>query len=193
MNNFLPLFLGSDVTKKMTHEELNEIILHAVPNAWVKQSYLQGWYFEMKTYKETCAMLDWMEIDEQVCKVVTPYKTPTRADAKRGGDVSKYKGGESASPTNPKKGRASKRKTKNAGRPSDAPTGAKKTCMLNGPGHSSEECKVLNIYSKKYAAQRPHQNKEARSGGKRKHGKSIEFDDNTQKFNVMENNDDPIP
>ena len=57
MNNFLQLFPGLDVTKKMTHEELNRILLHAVPNEWGKQSYIKGWDSEMKTYKETCAML----------------------------------------------------------------------------------------------------------------------------------------
>ena len=66
INNFLPIFLGSDVTKDMTHEELNDIILHAVPNSWVKKSYLQGWDFEMKTYKETCTLFEIMEISEQV-------------------------------------------------------------------------------------------------------------------------------
>ena len=32
-NNFLTLFPGSDATKKITPEELNEIILYVVPNA----------------------------------------------------------------------------------------------------------------------------------------------------------------
>ena len=47
--NFLPLFPGLDVSKKITHEELNEIILHTVLNARGKQSYLHGWDFEVKT------------------------------------------------------------------------------------------------------------------------------------------------
>ena len=79
MNNLLLLFPGSEVSKKMTQENLNKIILHAVPNAWEKQSYLQEWDFEVKTYKETCAMLKRMEISEQVYGGVTPYKTPTTA------------------------------------------------------------------------------------------------------------------
>ena len=161
INNFLPIFLGSDVTKDMTHEELNDIILHAVPNSWVKKSYLQGWDFEMKTYKETCATFEQLEIAEKFYGGGKPSQTPTRAYAKDGGHVSKLKGGEDALPTNPKKGRSGKRKTKNAGHPSDALTGDKKTCMLHGPGHSSEQCKVINIYSKKYAAQQTHKNKVA--------------------------------
>ena len=64
--HLLPLFPGSDSTKNMNAKELNDILLHAVPNVWAKQSYFQGWYFEMKTYKETCAMFEQMENDEQV-------------------------------------------------------------------------------------------------------------------------------
>ena len=42
MNNFLPLFPGSDASNKMEIEELNDILLHAVPNAPAKKSHLQG-------------------------------------------------------------------------------------------------------------------------------------------------------
>ena len=49
INKFLPVFPGSDTTKKIPAEELNEIFLHAVSNSWAKQSYLQEWYFEIKT------------------------------------------------------------------------------------------------------------------------------------------------
>ena len=45
MNNFLPLSPVSDLTKKIPSEELNEILIHAVPNRWSKQSYIQGWVF----------------------------------------------------------------------------------------------------------------------------------------------------
>ena len=64
INNFLPLFPGSDASKKMEMEELNEILIHAVPNGWAKQSYLQGWDFELKTYRETCTMFKRMEVAE---------------------------------------------------------------------------------------------------------------------------------
>ena len=76
MNNFLPLFIGSDDLKKMKIKELNEILLHTVTNAWEKQSCLQGWDFELKTYRETCAMFERMEVSEQVYEEGTPYKTP---------------------------------------------------------------------------------------------------------------------
>ena len=38
IKNLLPLFPGSDESEKMTPEELNEILLHAVPKRWAKKS-----------------------------------------------------------------------------------------------------------------------------------------------------------
>ena len=38
MNNFLMLFPGSEASKKMEMEELNEILLDAVTKAFTKQS-----------------------------------------------------------------------------------------------------------------------------------------------------------
>ena len=101
--------------------------------------------------------------------------------------------GNEREPTNSKKGRAVKRETKSAGHLSDVTTGAHNKCLLYGPGHSSEECKVINIYSENYAVQRPHKSTKARFDGKPKRGKDVEFDENTQESNVMENDDIPIP
>ena len=42
LNNYIPLFPGSSAAKMITPEDLNEILLHAVPNGWAKQAYLQG-------------------------------------------------------------------------------------------------------------------------------------------------------
>ena len=112
MNHFLPMFPGSDASKKMEMEELNKILLHEVPNAWAKQSYLQGWCFELKTYRETFAMFKHMKVAEQVYEGVTPSKTPTMVESNSDGHINKRKGGEATSPTNPKKGRVGKRKTK---------------------------------------------------------------------------------
>ena len=97
-------------------------------------------------------MLERMEVAEEVYKGGTPSKIPTREEANRCGHVRKLKGGKSAFPTNPKKIRANKYKKQNSGHPIDAPTRAKKTCVLRAPGHSSAECKVLKVYSEKCAA-----------------------------------------
>ena len=128
-----------------------------------------------------------MEVSKKVYEGGTPSKISARSEVNRDGHVRKRNIGEASSSNNPEKVCAGKRKTKNVGHPSDAPIGAKTTCLLHGPRHSSEEYKVLKFYSEKYAAQRPHKPTEARSGGKPKRGKAVEFDDNTQEVNTMEN------
>ena len=88
-------------------------------------------------------MSDCMEVAEQVYEGGKPSKIPAGGKSNRDSHAGKQKGGEYASPTNTKNGRAGKRKTNNVGHPSDVLTRAKKTCLLHGPRHSSEECKVL--------------------------------------------------
>ena len=92
----------------------------------------------------------------------------------------------------PKKGHSGKRKTKHEVHSSDRPTGAK-ICFVHGPGHSTEDCKVLKEFSKNYAAQRTHKEKEAWSGGNKKRTKTVKFDSQTQEFNTMVYRDAPIP
>ena len=58
LNNYPPLFPGSSANKKMALEELDEILLHAVPNGCAKQAYIQGWDFEMMSYKATCELFE---------------------------------------------------------------------------------------------------------------------------------------
>ena len=120
-------------------EELNNILLHAVTIAWANKSYLQGWYFELNTYKETCTMFERMEVAEQLYEGGTPSKIPTWSEANLDIHVRKQKGEESSWPTNLKKCRAGKRKTKNAGHMSDAPTVAEKhsCCMAKNTPQKS--------------------------------------------------------
>ena len=42
LNNHPSLFPRSSASKKMPPEELNDILLQAVADGWVKQAYLQG-------------------------------------------------------------------------------------------------------------------------------------------------------
>ena len=42
INNVLPLFPGTETSKKIPPEDLNKILLHTVPNARANQSYLKG-------------------------------------------------------------------------------------------------------------------------------------------------------
>ena len=71
-----------------------------------------------------------------------PSKTTIREDTNCAILFSKRKGGEYASPTNPYKGCYCKCKTNHAGHLRDRTTGDK-TCFVNGPGHSTKECKLL--------------------------------------------------
>ena len=41
LNNYLPLFPGSNASKNMKGEELDRILLHTTPNSWAKHAYLQ--------------------------------------------------------------------------------------------------------------------------------------------------------
>ena len=66
-----------------------------------------------------------MKIYEHVYRVGTPDKTTTRVYANHAIHGRKLKGGEAASPTNPKKGCAGKRNKKHAGHPRKRPTKTK--------------------------------------------------------------------
>ena len=103
-------------------------------------------------------MFERMEIAEQVYEGWTPSKTATRAEADRAIHGRKRKGVESVSPTNPENCCTDKRKKNNAGHINNCPTGDK-TCLVPGPGHTTEECIVLKEYSEKYAVQQPHKDK----------------------------------
>ena len=105
-----------------------------------------------------------MEVAEQSYEWGTPSKTPIREYANCVSHGRKQKGGVSTFPTNTEMVRAGKRKKNYAGHLSDQTTGGK-TCLLHIPENSTEECKVLNDYSKRHAVKRPHNEKEACSGG----------------------------
>ena len=97
-----------------------------------------------------------------VCSAVTPSKITTRAEVGCASDGGKRKRGESASPTNPEKGRA----IREMGR-------LVKSMLVAWPRHSTEDYKLIKEYSKKYAAQRPHT--QAFSSGNKNSGKTIKF------------------
>ena len=64
--------------------------------------------------------------------------------------------------------------------------------MLHGPGHSSEDFKVLQDYSENHITQRPFKDKQARSGGN-KCGKTVKLKSASEEVNVMKYHDEPIP
>ena len=109
-------------SKKMNEVDLKNILLCAVLNGWAKKYYLQGWFFKIKTYKDTCDMFERMEFSEQVCERVEPFKTLNWSDVNFNGH-SRYKNvGEAVFPSNPDKGCAVKRKKINAGNHKDQPS-----------------------------------------------------------------------
>ena len=65
INNSIPLFPGSGASKKIPPEELNETLLHVVPNVWANKSYIQGRDFEINNHRETCAMFEQIIISQQ--------------------------------------------------------------------------------------------------------------------------------
>ena len=75
--------------------------------------------------------------------------------------------------------------------PSERTTGADKIFFLHVPGKSSYECKVQFFLLKSMPLRRPHKYSEARSGGKTKRNKTVEFDIRVKESKIMEH-DAPI-
>ena len=99
-------------------------------------------------------MFERMEITESIHEVVveTSYNKTTWADSNRAGHSRKNIEEAASSWTLPKKGDISGKHRK---RYVDSPTGKSKTCLIHGPGHYLEECKVLVDFGTKYANSRP--------------------------------------
>ena len=85
--------------------------------------------------------------------VVEPsFEKPSQADANHAGHSNQNIGEAALSCTLHKKGDiAGKRRKLHV----DSLTGKSKTYLIHGPGHSSEECKVLGDFGTKYAKIRP--------------------------------------
>ena len=158
LNEYLASFPGADFTDNIGVTELNEILLNSMPNIWSKQACVQGFDCESITLKKDDNMFEHMEIAESIYKgIVEPYyNKQTRSDSNRAGH-GRHKIVEAASSwTRPEKGEnAGKRRKRHV----YSPTGKSKTCMIHGPGHSSEECKVLGDCGDKYSNSRPTKNR----------------------------------
>ena len=99
-------------------------------------------------------MFERVEISEYIYEgVVEPsYKKTIRADTNCA-DHSRQKRGESTLSWNrPEKGEIADKRRK---RHVDSPTGKSKICLIHGPGHSTEECKILGDLGTNYANIRP--------------------------------------
>ena len=96
----------------MPLEDLNEILLHAVPNGWEKKFYIHGWDFDTKSYKAMCQLFERIEVAEKIYKSGNTSKNPIREDTNWASHGRNRKGGKTASPTNPETGGAGKCRTK---------------------------------------------------------------------------------
>ena len=46
INNYLAVFPGAKASNKICETVFNGIILNSRPNRWIRQEYVQGFYFE---------------------------------------------------------------------------------------------------------------------------------------------------
>ena len=136
LNNYLPLFPVLGAVKRMDPEELNDILLLAVPNPWSRQAYIQGWDFKGWSFKEAWNIFERMYITGSIYKGGAPSKNAQQVEAYCASYGRKKKWGTSASPSNPDQGRSGKRKRSNADHMSNEPTGAKKICLMRGFWHA---------------------------------------------------------
>ena len=82
LNNYQLLFPESNTSNNMEEGEINEIILHTIPDSWAQTTYLQGWNFKSRGYWDTHEMFEHMETAEQVYKGGKSSKNnQNRADA----------------------------------------------------------------------------------------------------------------
>ena len=53
INEYIPLLPGLGLLKKTNIDKFNKIILHVIPNGWVKKYYIQGIDIKLKSLKTT--------------------------------------------------------------------------------------------------------------------------------------------
>ena len=49
LNEYLAVFPGEKASDKICETELNEIVLNSMPTRYIRQAYVQGFYFESIT------------------------------------------------------------------------------------------------------------------------------------------------
>ena len=140
----MPQYWANSSGQKVAVVASHGIILYSMPNSWSKHAYAQGFDCEFIYFKKAVNIFERTEIAESFYEGVigTSYKKSTRADANRDGQSRKNRGESASSWTRPKKGESAGKSRKH-------------TCLIHGPGYSSEERKVLGDFGTKYANSRP--------------------------------------
>ena len=65
INECLSVLPGAKASDKIFETELNEILLNSMPNIWIRQAYVQGFYCETITQKYG-NIFEHMEISESI-------------------------------------------------------------------------------------------------------------------------------
>ena len=66
LNNILPKFPGSEKSKKISQERLNDILLNAVPQGWANQAMVLVIDFESEYFRDTQELIKIMEAVEAI-------------------------------------------------------------------------------------------------------------------------------
>ena len=95
-------------------------------------------------------MFERMEIAWSIYESVfeTSYKKPNRADTKCDGNIRNNRGEFALSKTHPVTGESSGKHQKQY---VDISKSESKTCLIHGPGHSSNKCKILGDSGTNYS------------------------------------------
>ena len=135
-------------------KEINNLFLDSMPDIWIRQACVQGFYYETSTLKSV-NMFERMEIAEYIYEgvVENSYKIPTREDTNCYSHSRKKREFPTSSKTYSETNKSSVKLRKRyvdhlKYRP-------KLTCLIHGPGHSSYECKFLGDFGYKYSKSRP--------------------------------------
>ena len=118
LNDQLVQYPGATEDSKMSEDELKEIIEFAIPNRWNKQMTLQRFHVYNKNLTEVV----------EFCKDMEDYEAQN--PSKKPSPKSETKTSSTA-------------KGKRKRRSDDVPV-----CMIHGPGHSTDDCKVLQAKCK---------------------------------------------
>ena len=155
LNYYKGSFLGSYSSNNMVESELNEILFYIMLNGCSKQAYLRDLVFKFPARRQSTCLNVWKPKSQFTQGQYKTSLKPTEwADANYAGLSRENIVKDASYNDNPyKQGYAGKSKTRNADKSNGNLT--EKNCMIHGAGHSSEECKVLSDFGRKWSSVRP--------------------------------------
>ena len=134
LNEYLKLFPPFADSQAIEEDELKDIFKFTIPNKWRNQATVQGFDILSHTHNEFIEFCERLELIEEQNPEESPKKP--KDDKSKGGDTKKH-------------GKDPKKRGRDG----------EKTCILHGPGHSTDKCKTLLHQAKRmkqtYEAQTP--------------------------------------